>query len=503
MLDPALLANALAIVLEPWNVLILVLGVVFGIVVGIIPGLSSTMAVALLIPFTFTMQAEAAMSLLVAVFVGGISGGAVTAILIRMPGTPASVATTLDGFPMAQKGLGGQAIGHAAIASMIGTAISGVFLVITAPLLAAFALKFYFADYVAVCVFALTAVIAVTGDRLIRGVVTATIGLLAATFGISAEDGMPRFDFGVPSMMSGVDLIPALIGFFAISQIMHEVAGSDRPSFDNDLRGSIGRVLPRLAEVRRNTVNYIRSALIGTVVGVIPAVGGGPAGLIAYAQEKNSSKDPKRYGSGIPEGVIASEAANNATVGGALIIALTLGIPGDAVTAVLLGGLMIHGLQPGSQLFVNSPTVVYSIYFSVFFGSIVMAVVLLLSVRWLARVVEVPKRILMPVLFILACSGVFALNNRMFDVLVMCAFGLLGYIFDRFRYPLPPFVLGLLLGPLIEGNFRKMVGADGNAWALFTRPLAVTFLLLAAGSIVYSLVVRHRRARDLKEEATG
>lgn len=503
MLDPALLANALVIVLDPWNLLILVLGVVFGIVVGIIPGLSSTMAVALLIPFTFSMQPEAAMSLLVAVFVGGISGGAVTAILIRMPGTPASVATTLDGFPMAQKGLAGQAIGHAAVASMIGTVISGVFLVVTAPMLAKFALKFFFADYVAVCVFALTAVIAISGDRLIRGVVTATVGLLAATVGVSAEDGLPRFDFGVPAMMSGVDLIPALIGFFAISQIMHEVAGPDRVSFDGDLRRSIGRVLPSLGEMRRNTFNYLRSALIGTVVGVIPAVGGGPAGLIAYAQAKNSSKTPEKFGTGVPEGVIASETANNATIGGALIIALTLGIPGDAVTAVLLGGLMIHGLQPGSLLFVNSPTVVYAIYFSVFFGSIVMAVVLLLSVRWLARVVEVPKRILMPVLFILACSGVFALNNRAFDLLVMCAFGFLGYVFDRFRYPLPPFVLGLLLGPLIEGNFRKMVGADGHAWALFTRPLAVTFLLLAVGSVVYSLIVRRRRARDLKVEAPG
>ncbi|MEZ5861383.1 MAG: tripartite tricarboxylate transporter permease [Geminicoccaceae bacterium] len=321
MLDPALLANALAIVLDPWNLLVLVLGVIFGIVVGIIPGLSSTMAVALLIPFTFAMQPEAAMSLLVAVFVGGISGGAVTAILIRMPGTPASVATTLDGFPMAQKGLAGQAIGHAAVASMIGTVISGFFLVVTAPMLAEFALKFYFADYVAVCVFALTAVIAISGDRLIRGVVTATVGLLAATVGISAEDGLPRFDFGVPAMMSGVDLIPALIGFFAVSQIMHEVAGPDRVKFDGDLRRSIGRVLPGLGEMRRNTFNYLRSALIGTVVGVIPAVGGGPAGLIAYAQAKNSSKTPEKFGTGVPEGVIASETANNATVGGALIIA--------------------------------------------------------------------------------------------------------------------------------------------------------------------------------------
>lgn len=486
--DPSVVTQGLSLVLEPWNLLLIFLGVLGGIVVGIIPGLSSTMAVALLIPFTFTMPAATAMSLLVAVFVGGISGGAVTAILIRMPGTPASVATLLDGFPMAQKGLAGQAIGNAVVASFFGTVISGVFLVLTAPLLADFALKFHFPEYVAVVVFALTAVIAITGSTLSRGFVTALFGLMAATFGVSEQDGLPRFDFGFPQMMGGIALIPALMGFFAVSQMMHEAVSMTRPV--ENLTGRLGRVLPSFGDVRSNVGNYLRSGVIGTIIGVLPAVGGGPAGLIAYAQAKNASKHPERFGTGIPEGIIASETANNATIGGALIIALTLGIPGDAVTAMLLGGLMIQGLQPGPLLFLNSPEVIYGIYFSVFFGSVCMAAILLLAVRPLTRVVDVPKPILIPILFALAATGVYSMNNRIFDVVVMCAFGGLGYLFDRFRYPLPPFILGLLLGPLLESNFRKMIGQDGNVMALFTKPIPLLFLALSAAFVVYSL---HKR----------
>ncbi|MEE8222923.1 MAG: tripartite tricarboxylate transporter permease, partial [Alphaproteobacteria bacterium] len=296
--------------------------------------------------------------------------------------------------------------------------------------------------------------------------------------------------FGQPAMMSGVSLIPALIGFFAISQLLHEVVR--KVPVKTEPVAKLGRIFPSLRVVRRNAFNYLRSGLIGTFVGVIPAVGGGPAGLIAYAQAKNASKEPQLFGTGVVEGVIASEASNNATIGGALIIALTLGIPGDPVTAVLLGGLMIHGLQPGPLLFINNPEVIFGIYFSVFFGSLCMVLIMLLTMRWMAKVVEVPKRILIPVLFILAATGVFSMNNRLFDVLVMCAFGGLGYIFDRYRYPLAPFILGMLLGPLIEGNFRKMVGAEGDAMNLFTKPLSLTFLLLSVAFVVYSI---HKRRR--------
>jgi putative tricarboxylic transport membrane protein len=498
-LDPAVILAALARVLQPASLLVIVAGVVGGIVIGIIPGLGVVMAIGLLIPITFTMSPEVGMSLLVAVFVGGVSGSCVTAILIRMPGTPSSVATLLDGFPMAQKGEAGRALGNAVVASFFGTVISGVLLVFLAPLLAAFALEFHFPEYVAVTVFAITAVAAITGSTVTRGLVTALIGLLAATVGLSEEDGMPRFHFGQNQLMGGVSLLPALIGIFAVSQVMHDALRPDLEA--KALHARLERTLPTFADMRSNIVNYVRSGLIGTFVGIVPALGAGPAGLISYAQAKNSSRTPERYGTGFVPGVIAAETANNATIGGALIIMLTLGIPGDPATAILIGGLMIHGLQPGPQLFLSRPEIIYAIYFSVFFSSLVMMVVLIVFMRPLARVASIPKRFLLPLLVVVASAGVYAINNRVFDIGVMVVFGAIGYVFDRYRYPLPPFVLGLVLGPLIEGNLRKMLGQYGTVMPLFTEPIALTFVILSIASVIYSLW-RRRKGGHLLTEAS-
>lgn len=498
-LDPAAIWAGLSSILQPLTLLIMVLGVLGGILVGIIPGLSATMAVALLIPFTFNMEPSIAISLMVVVYVGGISGGCLSAILIRMPGTPSSVATVLDGFPMTQKGEGGRAIGNAVIASLFGTLISGVFLVIMAPMLAEFALKFFFAEYFSVSLFAMCAVASVSGSSMCRGIFSALVGCLAATFGASTVDGVVRFNLGLSSLDAGLNLLPALIGLFAVSQIMEEASKPDIRQ--TAATGNLGRILPRFGSIIENLWNYLRSGLIGTVIGILPAVGGAPAALISYAQARNASKTPEKFGTGAIEGVIASETANNATIGGALIVALTLGIPGDPVTAVLIGGLMIHGLQPGPQLFTNTPEVVYGIYFSVFVGSITMAIIMLVAAKPLSRVVAVPKRILLPLLFIAAAAGVYSLNNRVFDILVMCGFGVVGYIFDRYRYPLAPLVLGMILGPLLEENFRLLVEADGNAWGLFTRPISAAFLGMALLFLGYTVL--RRKESDAPEMDTG
>lgn len=498
-LDPAVIWAGLSSILQPLTLFIMVLGVFGGILVGIIPGLSATMAVALLIPFTFNMEPSIAISLMVVVYVGGISGGCLSAILIRMPGTPSSVATVLDGFPLTQKGEGGRAIGNAVIASLFGTLISGVFLVIMAPMLAEFALKFFFAEYFSVSLFAMCAVASVSGSSMCRGMLSALVGCLAATFGASTVDGVVRFNLGLSSLDAGLNLLPALIGLFAVSQIMEEASKLDIPQ--TAATGNLGRILPRFSNIVENLWNYLRSGLIGTVIGILPAVGGAPAALISYAQARNASKTPEKFGTGAVEGVIASETANNATIGGALIVALTLGIPGDPVTAVLIGGLMIHGLQPGPQLFSNTPEVVYGIYFSVFVGSITMAIIMLVAAKPLSRVVAVPKRILLPLLFIAAAAGVYSLNNRIFDILVMCGFGVVGYIFDRYRYPLAPLVLGMILGPLLEENFRQLVEADGNAWGLFTRPISAAFLGMALMFLSYTIF--RRMGSDAPDEDSG
>ena len=496
-IDLSVIIAALANVLQPWNLVFLILGVIGGLIIGIVPGLGPTMAVALLIPITYAMSPEAGLSILIAVFVGGMSGGFVTAILIRIPGTPASIATVLDGFPMAQQGRAGAAIGNAIVANFVGTIISAICLVTFAPLLAAFALKFSFAEYTAVCLFAMTTVAAITGSSTSRGFITAIIGMLVACVGLTPVDGLPRFDFGFPELEGGLDLLPALIGLFAVSQMMKEsdrqVGATPRPV------SAMANILPSRRDMTGNAFNYLRSGLIGTWVGVMPALGGGPAGLIAYAQARNASKTPERFGQGAVEGVIASETANNATIGGALIIALTLGIPGDPTTAVLLGGLMIHGLQPGPQLFLNNPEVLYGIYFSLFFSSVVMMLVLFLSVRALVKVIYVPRFWLQPILIAMCVVGVFSLNNRIFDIGVMFAFGLVGYGLERLRYPLPPMVLGIVLGPLLEANFRKMLAADGLL-PLVQSPIALTFLLLSVASLIWAARLRRK---SLPEIAKG
>lgn len=495
-IDPGTIIAALANVLQPWNLVFLVFGVIGGLLVGIIPGLGPTLAVALLIPVTYAMQPETGLSLLIAVYVGGMSGGFVTAILIRIPGTPASMATLLDGFPMAQKGQAGSAIGNAIVANFIGTIISAVCLVTFAPLLAAFALKFSFAEYTAVCLFAMTAVAAITGSSASRGTITAILGMLVACVGLTPVDGLPRFDFGISDLEAGFGLLPALIGLFAVSQVMKD---SDRQTGPVPRPVSaMDNILPSLCDMIGNAFNYLRSGLIGTWVGVMPAMGGGPAGLIAYAQARNASKTPERFGHGAVEGVIASETANNATIGGGLIIALTLGIPGDPTSAVLLGGLMIHGLQPGPQLFLNNPEVLYGIYFSLFFSSFIMMLVLFLSVRVLVKVIYIPRFWLQPILIAMCAVGVFSLNNRVFDIGVMFAFGLVGYILERWRYPLPPMVLGIVLGPLLESNFRKMLAADGLL-PLVKSPIALTFLVLSVASLIWAARLRKKSMPEIAE----
>jgi len=487
--------DAIPILFTPFNLFLITSGVLIGIVVGIIPGLSAAMAVALLIPFTYGLEPINGMAMLVAVFVGGISGGCITALLLRMPGTPSSVATLLDGYPMASGGQAGRAIGLAVFSSMIGTLISAVILILAAPLAAAFAVKFYFPEYVAVCIFGLTAIAALSGGSLVKGLFSALLGLFAATVGISQVDGVPRFDFQQDALLGGLNLLPALIGLFAVAQIMHEAS---RPAGEKVKPVTMSdSVIPRMADLGPNAWNFLRSGLIGTIVGVMPAMGGGPAGLIAYAQAKNAArKDAEpRFGEGAPGGVIAAETANNATIGGALIIMLTLGIPGDPVSAVLIGGLMIHGLQPGPQLFTQNPEVVYSIYLSMLVSSVLMAVILFSFSRVLSKVAMVPGHILHPPLLLFAAIGVYGLNNNLVDVWVMLGFGLLGYSLERLRVPLPPLVLGLVLGPILEGNLRKMVDTFGSINELFTRPIALTFIVLTVVSVAFS-VYRQVRSRD-------
>lgn len=479
------------------------LGMAIGVIVGMMPGLSATMAIALLLPVTYKMATIPSISLLVAIFVGGITGGCISAILLRIPGTPNSVATIEDGFSMAQQGKAARALGLAICASVFGTIFSGIILILFAPMLSGFALKFYFPEYVAAFTFALVAVIAVSGESLLKGLIAAVIGLLVATVGISSIDGLPRFDFGYKEMLGGLPLVPALVGLFAVSQIMRDSldigSGKDGISSPNQEIGWKA-MLPPTKELISHLPNAARSATVGTVIGILPAIGGGPAGLIAYAQARNASKTPESFGKGAESGVVAAEAANNATIGGALITALTLGIPGDTVTAMLIGALAIQGVQPGPMMFANEPSVVYAIYASVMIASIMMFFFMLGSTSTLVKMLNIPKPILLPALFIIACVGIYSLNGRMFEVWVMCAFGLVGFLLEQYRYPLAPVILGFLLGPPLEANLRQMLGQYDSMLPLIIRPIPIILLTGALLFIIFSLRARNRQKRQCGEK---
>lgn len=498
-MDVTLLGTLADLIGSPLILGLIFVGMVVGVVVGMIPGLNATMAIALLLPITYSMDAVPSISLLVAIFVGGITGGCVSAILLRIPGTPNSVATVEDGFAMTRRGMAPRALGIAVCASVFGTIFSGVVLIAFAPALSSFALRFYFPEYVAAFVFALTAVVAVSGDSLLKGLVAALLGAIAATAGISSIDGLPRFDFGAPEMLGGFPLVPSLVGLFAVSQIMRDAFSPEdglRPSTQG-----IGwrAMLPPMRDLIGHVPNATRSAVIGTAVGILPAVGGGPAGLIAYSQARSASRHPERFGTGEEAGVVAAEAANNATVGGALITALSLGIPGDTVTAMLIGALTIQGVQPGPLMFANSPDVVYAIYVSVLVASVMMFVFMLASTGLLIRLLDVPRAVLLPGLFVIACVGIYSLNGRLFEVWIMCGFGLLGYLLEHYRYPLAPVILGFLLGPPLEANLRKMLGESESLMPLVTRPIPLVLLLGACVFLVVSL--RSRRASRVDEKA--
>lgn len=481
-----------SLVASPIILVLIFAGMAIGVIVGMMPGLNATMAIALLLPVTFQMDAIPSISLLVAIFVGGMTGGCISGILLRIPGTANSVATVADGHAMTLKGQAGKALGLAIAASVFGTIFSGVILIAFAPILSSFALRFHYPEYVAAFLFAMAAVIAVSGESLSKGLIAAVLGALAASAGISAIDGLPRFDFGYREMYGGFPLIPALVGLFAVSQIMRSALSQDDGQSAPAQAVGWRELLPDRRELARHLPNATRSAAIGTTVGILPAVGGGPAGLIAYAQARNASKDPNSFGNGAPGGIVASEAANNATVGGALITAMTLGIPGDTVTAMLIGALTIQGVQPGPLMFVNSPGVVYAIYTSVIVASLMMFVFMLGSTRFLIQMLRVPRSILLPCLFVVACIGIYSLNGRLFEVWVMCGFGLLGFLLEQYRYPLAPVILGFLLGPPLEANLRQMLGQYDSLMPLVTRPIPLVLLIGAMLFIVLSLRARKR-----------
>ncbi len=483
-------------IFDPQTLLLVFFGVFCGIIFSAIPGLTATMGIALLIPYTFALPAVQGISMLLGIYVGGMYGGSITAILIRTPGTPSAAATLLDGYPMAEKGDAGKALKWSTIGSFVGGIFSCLVLILVAPQLAEFALKFGPPEFFALAVFGLSIIGTVSGKNVVKGFIVGAIGLFIATVGMDPIGGVQRFTFGSLNLTSGISFIPALIGLFAVSQVIKEIEGKISLDTKNKIKYRSQKL--SIKEIFSKWADFLRSSVIGTLIGIIPGTGTSIATFLSYNEARRFSKPEKRekFGTGIPEGVIASETANNAVTGGALVPLLTLGIPGDVVTAVVLGGLLIQGITPGPLLFQNNSELVYSLFGTLIIGNVFMLLIGLFAVPFIGKIVDIPKNILLPIVVTLCFIGSYALSNNIFDIWIALIFGIIGYLLEKFNYPLPPLILGIILGPIVESNLRRSLIESGGDLAIFmTRPISAIFIVIAILSFIVPFIRQFINAR--------
>jgi putative tricarboxylic transport membrane protein len=494
----AQLFTSLADVLQVQYMVPLVVGTAAGLLGGALPGVTITMTIIIVLPFTFGLDPLAGLAAMTGVYVGGSAGGLATATLIGIPGTPSAIATTFDGFPMARKGEPGRAIWLGTWASFFGGLGGAVFLVGATLPLARFALEFGPWEYFSLFIFALSMVAGLTEQSIVKGLLSGAIGMLVTVIGSDPIMAVPRFNFGSDFLRNGFQFLPVLIGIFAFAQIMtdlermaagHRIERLDTPSL------SVSH-LAVVWEILRRPFLLAWSTVVGVLIGVLPAIGGSAANVMAYDQAKKFSRRPEKFGTGIPEGIVASESSNNANVGGSLVTIMAFGIPGDAVTAVMLGAMIIHGIQPGPLFITTEPRIAYGIFAAYVLAHPVMIVLQWVLARVYLRIVQVPKSVLIPLILVLCVIGAYALNNTMDNVYGLLIFGVLGYLLVKFAFPLAPLILGVILGDQIEVNLVRALMTDGDPWLFITRPISGAMLGLSVGSVALALWQHRRQYRQ-------
>lgn len=496
------LSGALVYLCQPQPAILLVLGTALGIVVGAVPGLTGAMLIALTLPLTFNMQCHDALVLLVSMYVGSISGGLITATLLRMPGTPASIMTTLDGFPMARDGQPGRALGLGITASFVGGLVSWIFLWLLARPIADLSTHLGPFEFFSLVLMALVLIASVSGRSLTAGALAGFLGIFISLPGVSPATGELRLTFGLEELNGGLKLLPVLIGLFAIGQVIHDVVHLEQSA--EPVPVSRRGMFMQWDDWRRQWINLLRSSLVGTWIGILPGIGANIGSVVAYSAAKNMSRTPEKFGEGAEEGIVASEAANNATVGGALIPLVAMGIPGSVIDAILLGAMVIHGLQPGPLLFQQNPDVAYVIIATVLIANLVMLLLMASSITWLARLMYVPRAVMLPAVLVFCVIGSLALSNRMFDVWVMLAFGAIGYILQQWRIPLAPLVIGLVLAPVAEESLAAGLMVSGGSYLpIVTRPISLVFFLIAAALLAWPIIQRWRELRSQPQDASA
>ncbi len=473
------------------HVLIALLGVVAGIIFGAIPGMTATMAVAVFLPMTYAYDLNMALYLLLGLYVGGISGGLVPAILINIPGTPSSITTTFDGYPMAKRGEGERALKIGILSSFIGGMISLICLWLFTPMLSAAALKFSAVEKFLIILFALTVIAALSKGQMLRGVFAGFLGVLTSLIGMFSVNNAYRM---VPAMFKskmqdGFQLLPVLIGLFAIAQIFEEAEEGMRFKIEKVDGEMNGNTKFSLKDFKGQGVNLVRSALIGTFMGVLPGVGGSAASILAYAQAKNFSKHPELLGTGVAEGLVASETSNNGLTGGALIPLLSLGIPGDSTTAVLISAFMLQGVQVGPLFITQNPETWNSILIALLCCNILMFICMFYPIKWISKIIYIPRQRMYPVIIMICIVGAYATKNgRIFDVWALLIFGVIGYIFGKIKIPASCYLIGFILGKDLENYFIQSVSAsNGSLGVFFSRPIGLFIWLLIIISIAYAI----------------
>jgi putative tricarboxylic transport membrane protein len=459
----------------------IVSGVLVGILCGVLPGLSASTTVALMVPFTFGMDPVVAVALLVSVYVAGEYGGSITAIAIGTPGTPAAAATMLDGYELTKQGKPGLALTTSVVASSIGGIIGALVLFAFSEPLARFALSFGAPEYFALAVFGLTIIASLSSDNLLKGFLIMFLGLFLKTIGLDGFTGEERYTFGIPKLMDGLSFIPALIGLFAMASVFYGVEEDLRKSE----RVSLSFAMPKLRKLLGMWKVYLHASVLGSIIGVLPGAGATITSFICYNEVRRFSRNKDEFGKGALEGVAAPEAGNNAVVGGSMVPLLTLGIPGSATTAVLLGALMLHNIQPGPLLFQTNGEIVYGIFAALLVACFAQLFFGLIGVPVWIKVISAPRPLLLSVIAVISVVGSYGYNNSIVDVWVMFGFGLLGYILKKLDFPITPIILALVLGGILEENFRRaLIVSNGDYTIFVSQPISAILLVMAALSLM-------------------
>lgn len=504
-MDWSLLFSSYADVFGSLQVILMTfIGAAGGVLLGAIPGMTATMGVALLIPFSFGMDLIPSVGLLLGIYCGGMYGGSISAILIHAPGTPSAAATLLDGYPMAQKGEAGKALSVAMFASFCGGVIGALIMTFLSPVVAKVAMKFTSAEMLMLAVFGLSVIISISGKSIAKGLISAFFGMLLCTIGVDPTYSRQRFTFGVKSLKGGLSFIPVLIGLFAIAEVIAGVERiiAGRESAQEKSNEKITRVLPDGKTIRQITPNILSGGIIGTFIGAIPGAGGDIAVFVSYAFNKGVSKHPEKWGTGIPNGVAATESANNGCSGGAMIPLLSLGVPGDSVTAILLGAFIMKGITPGPMMYVSELPTVYKVFAALMLANLCMLIVGCMGVRIFAKIVSLEKKILYPVILIISLLGAFSINKNVFDVGVCVVFGVIGWLMNKYEFPLSPILLALILGPMCEQNFVRFMDLNGgNFGAIIHYPIAIGFFVVAVAVVIVSVLNQRKINKTEKANA--